>query len=105
MTRELLTLLGRPFVIENVVGARRHMREPFMLYAQIFGLPQDRARLFETGGGFKLRAESGLFAAGRDLRDGSCLGRRRRFPRNDAFGRRVEPGGRTMASRQVTQLC
>ena len=70
------------------------MREPFMLYGQIFGLHQDRARLFETGGGFKLRAESGLFAAGRDLRKGSCLGRRRRFPRNDAFGRRVEPGGR-----------
>jgi hypothetical protein len=49
--RELLTLLGRPFVIENVVGARSHMREPFMLYGQIFGLHQDRARLFETGGG------------------------------------------------------
>ena len=86
-------MLGKPWVIENVVGARSSMREPFLLHGAIFGLHCDRARLFETGGGFSLRRELGLFSSGRDLRDCMCLGRRRRFPRNDIFGRRVEPGG------------
>jgi hypothetical protein len=93
LTREVLTMLGKPWVIENVVGARSSMREPFLLHGAIFGLHCDRARLFETGGGFSLRREVGLFSSGCDLRDCMCLGRRRRFPRNDFFGRRVEPGG------------
>ena len=94
VVREALTLLGRPYVIENVVGARHSMRDPFLLCGQMFGLRQDRARLFETGGGFSLSEEGGLFSSGRELRARSCLGRRRRFPRSDFFGRNIPPGGR-----------
>ena len=94
--RSVLQTLGRPYVIENVQGARHALLEPFELHGQLFGLRQDRLRLFETGGGFTLAAEEGLFASGRALRQGSCLGRRRRFPRNDPFGRRIETSGRAV---------
>lgn len=57
-TRELLTVTGRPWVIENVEQARRQMRDPVMLCGRMFGLGAidadgmplvlDRHRLFES---------------------------------------------------------
>lgn len=57
-TRDLLTLTGRPWVIENVEQARRQMTDPVMLCGRMFGLGAqdadgiwltlDRHRLFES---------------------------------------------------------
>ena len=45
--RELLESTGKPFIIENVSGARRLLREPVMLCGTMFGLPLWRHRYFE----------------------------------------------------------
>lgn len=47
-TRELLIATGLPYVIENVVGARAHMRNPITLHGGMFGLGVHRPRLFES---------------------------------------------------------
>lgn len=52
-TRELLIAAGLPYVIENVEGAREHMRDPIRLCGTMFGLGSGdaelrRHRLFET---------------------------------------------------------
>ena len=47
-TLELLRPLGLPYVVENVVGARKHMRETLMLHGGMFGLAVHRPRVFET---------------------------------------------------------
>src|SRR5690606_38272964 len=47
-TRGMLERSGLPWVIENVVGARRHMRSPLMLHGGHFGLNVYRPRLFES---------------------------------------------------------
>jgi DNA (cytosine-5)-methyltransferase 1 len=39
---------GLPYVIENVVGAKRHMHCPIMLCGEMFGLRTYRHRLFES---------------------------------------------------------
>lgn len=59
-TRELLRETGRPWVIENVEGARRVMREPILLCGSMFGLGTGNAelrrhRLFELSGFDMLR--------------------------------------------------
>lgn len=46
--REKLLTLGKPYVIENVLGARPEMPEAFILHGGMFGLGVDRPRLFET---------------------------------------------------------
>lgn len=58
--REALEIVGRPYVIENVYGARRELRAPVMLCGRMFGLSAvdddgtrltlDRHRVFETSG-------------------------------------------------------
>lgn len=45
--RERLIAYGRPYVIENVPGARPVMRSPFLLHGGMFGLRVFRPRLFE----------------------------------------------------------
>lgn len=47
-TRDALTDVGRPFIIENVVGARAELVEPVMLCGLSFGLRVFRHRLFES---------------------------------------------------------
>lgn len=47
-TRLLLQSARRPYVIENVVGARPHLIQPLMLCGTQFGLQVYRHRLFET---------------------------------------------------------
>ena len=39
---------GKPYVIENVVGARHELRGPALLCGTMFGLPIPRHRLFES---------------------------------------------------------
>ena len=47
-TRALLLETGLPYVIENVPGARAHMRSPVVLTGEMFGLGVHRPRLFES---------------------------------------------------------
>ncbi len=47
-TRDLLVASGVPYIIENVTGAREHLRDPVMLCGSMFGLDVQRHRLFET---------------------------------------------------------
>lgn len=52
-TRTLLEATGLPWIIENVEGAREHMRDPITLCGTMFGLGAEgaelrRHRLFET---------------------------------------------------------
>ena len=47
-TRQHLEALGLPYVIENVAGAKRHLRSPIELTGEMFGLGVHRPRLFES---------------------------------------------------------
>lgn len=47
-TRKALKQTGLPYVIENVPGAKREMRDCVVLNGGMFGLGVDRPRLFET---------------------------------------------------------
>jgi DNA (cytosine-5)-methyltransferase 1 len=47
--RDALDRTGKPYIIENVVGAKHHMRASLMLCGSMFGLPIQRHRLFEAG--------------------------------------------------------
>lgn len=46
--RTMLEMSGVPWVIENVTGARPHMRSPLTLHGGHFGLRLNRQRLFES---------------------------------------------------------
>ena len=46
--REHLEVAGVPYVIENVLGARKELRAPVLLRGGMFDLGVDRPRLFET---------------------------------------------------------
>jgi len=48
VTRDLLAEIGKPFIIENVIGARGKLHEPFMLCGAMFGLRFFKHRLFES---------------------------------------------------------
>lgn len=47
-TRELLEQMGLPYVIENVMGAKRELRSPVMVCGRSVGLTLHRHRLFES---------------------------------------------------------
>jgi DNA (cytosine-5)-methyltransferase 1 len=47
-TRALLATYPQPWVIENVQGAKRHMRPVLILHGGLFGLGVHRPRLFES---------------------------------------------------------
>lgn len=46
-TRELLEQSGKNYIIENVTGAKKSLRNPIRLHGGMFGLSVDRQRLFE----------------------------------------------------------
>lgn len=46
--RDLLVSTGKPYVIENVAGARYKLRDPIQLCGSSFGLDVQRHRLFES---------------------------------------------------------
>lgn len=87
-TRVMLAGSGVPFIIENVLGALGHMRNPITLTGEMFGLGVHRARLFELGGWWTLapakppRQENAAAVYGRD--DG-----RRIWTRSDGSELRV----------------
>lgn len=47
-TRDVLIASGKPYVIENVMGAIRHLRAPIWLCGMVFGLKVYRHRAFES---------------------------------------------------------
>jgi DNA (cytosine-5)-methyltransferase 1 len=47
-TRAMLARFSQPWVIENVPGAKRHMRATMVLHGGMFGLGVHRPRLFES---------------------------------------------------------
>lgn len=49
--REALDKIGKPYVIENVIGAKHVLRASLLLCGTMFGLPMRRHRLFETNVG------------------------------------------------------
>lgn len=48
-TRALLVSSGKPYVIENVENARKHLNSPVMICGSMLGLPLWRHRYFECG--------------------------------------------------------
>jgi DNA (cytosine-5)-methyltransferase 1 len=46
--RDILKLIKKPYVIENVAGARMELNNPIMLCGSMFGLRTRRHRWFET---------------------------------------------------------
>lgn len=46
--RDRLIKNGKPFIIENVAGARGELKNPIMLCGTMFGLNTERHRFFET---------------------------------------------------------
>lgn len=48
LVRRRIQEIAKPYVIENVAGARSHMRHPIELTGEMFGLGVYRPRLFET---------------------------------------------------------
>lgn len=53
-TRTLLQASGKPYVIENVPGARKRLIDPIKLCGSMFGLRVFRHRYFELGNGFDI---------------------------------------------------
>lgn len=54
LMQPLLDATGLPFTIENVEGARPHLRKPVTYCMWMFGREAYRHRLIEAGGGLKL---------------------------------------------------
>lgn len=91
--REALLEVGKPYVIENVMGARSEMISPVMLCGTMFGLPTSRHRLFEASFNItpmphpKCRgvAKTYALARGWEYRDMSVTGKGRRAGTSDRW--------------------
>jgi len=46
--RKRLQATGKPYVIENVIGSKKHLQANLMLCGTMFDLPMERHRLFES---------------------------------------------------------
>lgn len=57
-TRAMLDASGKPWVIENVIGARKFMRNPILIHGGQFGMRVYRPRLFETNWDLKPPAKA-----------------------------------------------
>jgi hypothetical protein len=85
-TRDALQATARCWAIENVTGASAEMApHTTLLRGSMFGLHVDRPRLWEAS--FDLHVDEALLEGGRKLRQGCCLGFRRRWRRLDPWGR------------------
>lgn len=76
--RRFINSYGKPYIIENVAGANKHLRDPVMLCGTMFDLPVFRHRYFESnlpimcdlehshegksGGGVWRRGKKNMFA-------------------------------------------
>jgi len=68
VVRDLLDEIGKPYIIENVMGAMDDMKPNLMLCGSMFGLPTPRHRIFECRG-FKVE----------QLQHPKCAGIAKRF--------------------------
>ena len=85
-TRDMLAANFDMWSIENVLGARSHLREHAVeLRGSLFGLAVDRPRLIEAN--FPLHVDECLRRPAEALRRRCCLGARRRWRELDEFGR------------------
>lgn len=73
-TREALEAVGKPYVIENVEGARYQMKDPVTLCGAMFGIRTYRHRLFEAGGGFSFQAPAHPMHVARQAKMGRIVG-------------------------------
>lgn len=114
-TRWLLTLTGRPWVIENVQQARSQMIDPILLCGRMFGLESvdedglplvlDRHRLFESSVPLATpphpkhdgRQVAGVYTGGRARKPGATAAEHRHDCRTN------RRGGYVPASREVRQ--
>lgn len=109
--RELLVAVGKPYVIENVYGARAELRNPTLLCGSMFGLPISRHRLFETS--FPLAAPMhdscrGIAkryaeAQGWEYRDMSVTGKGRRKGTSDRWKQILGLTGTTMTQHELAE--
>ncbi|MFG2763123.1 class I SAM-dependent methyltransferase [Streptomyces rubiginosohelvolus] len=76
-TREAMITTGRPYIIENVEGARAALNDPLLLCGAMFGLKTYRHRLFESslplGTRLHPRHLAPLAKMGRPVRDGEFM--------------------------------
>ena len=87
-TRSALNHAGGLHLTENVVGAGSEMADDRTILRGCFtGDRVDRPRLFEAN--FKVVVDVAISEPGLRLRQGCCLGLRRRWRRIDSFGRPV----------------
>ena len=87
-TRDAFSSLFDLWSIENVMGARSHLSSHATeLDGALFGLRVARSRLYETN--FELVVDEAIRVPAKCLRDGMCLGQRRRWRSFDEFGRPV----------------
>ena len=85
-TRMMLRTLFDYWVLENVLGARKHMSSSATeLDGALFGLRVARSRLFETS--FEVVVDQAVAVPADVLRCRTCLGHRRRWRRVDRWGR------------------
>ena len=80
--RQMCVEAGKPYVIENVMGAREELVEPVGLCGTMMGLDVIRHRLFECS--FTVAHEVRCSHAGR------CLGTRSRLKKRDKHGQHVK---------------
>ena len=84
--RNVLNGTGKLFISENVLGAHRKMvGHVSLLRGSMFGLGVDRGRCFESN--FPIHIDQVLRDNCSFLRPKMCLGGRRRWGRQDVFGR------------------
>ena len=85
-TRAVFKETGKPYAIENVLGASSEMDpDATVLRGFMFGDRVDRGRKWETS--FDMHVDQCLLDGGRHLRGRSCLGEKRRWMRLDPYGR------------------
>ncbi|MFD3911229.1 SAM-dependent methyltransferase [Streptomyces sp. NPDC058603] len=76
-TREAMQSTGRPYILENVEGARHELLDPLLLCGRMFGLRTYRHRLFESslplGTRLHPRHVAPLAKMGRAVREGEYM--------------------------------
>ena len=85
--RAMLEMLGVVFIIENVMGAKSAMAKGSLEMSGFHcGRRLARRRIFEAGGGLKLRLDAAIAVPGDALGERCCLGGHSRYPRLDFAG-------------------
>src|SRR6266699_3089203 len=102
--RERLAATGKPYIIENVIGAKRAKHASLLLCGSMFGLPMQRHRLFEIGNTDLFiyppcpcnHSNATISVCGHSVWDSSIEGTRRKDGRRRPDSVPVEVGHRAM---------